>query len=95
MVQREQELVDFASIELEPGESRTIAFRLGEEAFGYWDEITHCRRVASGRNCVLIGPSSDNLPIKYEYNISTPYSTGGMLRPGSSADDVAANANVM
>ena len=91
----EKELVDFASIELEPGESRTIAFRLGEEAFGYWDEITHCRRVASGRNCVLIGPSSDNLPIKYEYNISTPYSAGGMLRPGSSADDVAANANVM
>ncbi|MBE6382656.1 MAG: hypothetical protein E7049_06555 [Lentisphaerae bacterium] len=61
----EKELVDFSSIELDPGESGTLAFRLGDEAFRHWDEESHQWRVGAGRYKILLGPSSDNLPVEY------------------------------
>jgi beta-glucosidase len=60
-----KELVRFASVELEPGEEKTVSFELGEGDFRYWSEKENGWRVAKGKSKVLIGASSADLPVVY------------------------------
>ncbi len=62
-----KELAAFESVELAPGESRTVTFRLGPEAFRYWSEAAHGWRPVRGEGAILIGNSSAHLPVRYAF----------------------------
>jgi beta-glucosidase len=59
----EKELKAFAKILLNPGESKKVVFNLPESSFGFWDRVTHSRRVAPGLYDVMAGSSSRHLPL--------------------------------
>lgn len=58
VVRPPKELKAFVRVELEPGETRTVTFRLGERAFAYWDPETHGWRVDPGEYDIAAGASS-------------------------------------
>ena len=62
-----KELVDFASVELDPGETRQVRFKVGDDSLRYWDEGSSSWKIASGRYALRIGNSSDNLEVVYEF----------------------------
>jgi beta-glucosidase len=64
-----KELVDFASVDLAPGEERTVVIRLGEDALRHWDEKFHDWRIGAGTYKIMFGPSSDNLPVEYMHEV--------------------------
>ena len=43
-----RELKEFAKIELQPGESRTVSFSLNQRAFAHWNEDAHAWRCETG-----------------------------------------------
>jgi beta-glucosidase len=55
-----RELKGFRRVTLEPGERRTISFRLGPAAFSLWDSAMR-EVVEPGRFSILTGPDSVNL----------------------------------
>ncbi len=63
----EKELVDFASVELKPGESKTVSFDLGFEQLKYFDEAKNAWTRAKGRYIVSIGPDSANRPVVHTF----------------------------
>jgi beta-glucosidase len=54
----DQELVAFAKVHLEPGESTTVTLELDERAFAAWDAAASCWTVDAGTYEVRVGPSS-------------------------------------
>lgn len=61
-----KELADFASVDLGPGESGRVRFAFDDLTFKYWSERDGAWRTASGRNRVLVGFSSADLPLQLE-----------------------------
>ena len=57
-----RELKGFQRVHLEPGECRTVSFRLSTEQFSYVD-ATYRRVVEPGRVSVQVGASSTDLPL--------------------------------
>lgn len=55
------ELRDFAKIELEPGETKTVTFELGKRAFAYFNTQIHDWHVESGEYIIRIGKSSRDI----------------------------------
>ena len=64
-----KELKGFEKVLLQPGETATFDIELDERAFAYYDMGLKDWYVASGTYEVLIGGSSDNLPLKAIINI--------------------------
>jgi len=60
-----RELVDFASVELDPGASQRVAFTLDDTAFRYWDEASSGWKLPAGQVMVRIGTSSRDLPVLF------------------------------
>ena len=56
-----KELKDFAKVELEPGESQTVVWTLGDEAFSFFDEASHSWVLEPGDFDILIGSASDDI----------------------------------
>jgi beta-glucosidase len=56
-----RELVRFAKIALEPGETRTVSFELDERALAFWDPAADAWRVEPGVFEVCAGRSSRDL----------------------------------
>ena len=63
----EKELADYVSLELEPGESRTVALSVADDSCRYWDEKTGEWAIPSGKYTIRIGDSSANIPLTYEH----------------------------
>lgn len=61
-------LKGFERIEFKPGESREVTFHLGSEELSIYNQSLK-RVVEPGLFKVMIGPSSDNLPLKGEFNL--------------------------
>ena len=55
-----RELRDFAKVHLEPGESRTVSFRLNDRSFALWQDGWV---IPGGAYTVLVGGSSEDLPL--------------------------------
>jgi beta-glucosidase len=53
-----RQLVDFARLELAPGESREVTLRVAPRDLSYWCVERAAWRVAAGRRAVLVGASS-------------------------------------
>ncbi len=56
-----KELKGFQSIQLAPGESKTVTFDLDESAFSYYNPDTHKWWLEPGKFDILIGQSSDKI----------------------------------
>ena len=65
----EKELKGYEKISLKPGEKKRVTIRLDEEAFHYYDINDHCFKVESGKYDILIGGSSQDLPLKASVNM--------------------------
>lgn len=61
MIRPVRELKDFAKVELQPGESKTVTFTLGHRAFAFWSEQVHAWRTESGRFAVQIGENAHGI----------------------------------
>ncbi len=59
-----RELKGFAKVDLQPGESREVAFVLDKRAFAYWNRQIHDWHVESGVFTVEAGGSSRDLPLR-------------------------------
>ena len=58
-----KELKEFAKVELQPGETKTVTFELGKRAFAYWNIEIHDWHVESGEFELLIGKSSRDIVV--------------------------------
>ncbi|MET0741381.1 MAG: glycoside hydrolase family 3 C-terminal domain-containing protein [Candidatus Nanopelagicales bacterium] len=76
-----RELMAFAKVSLEPGESRTVPLMLDGSAFAYWSVVAHDWVVESGRFEIAVGRSSRDLPLRREVVI-----VGSDLRVPITAD---------
>ena len=61
VIRPEKELRDFAKVELAPGETRTVEFKLTSRAFAYWNTQIHDWYVETGEFDILIGKSSRDI----------------------------------
>ncbi len=59
-----RELKGFEKVALEPGETKTVAFRLDRRAFAYYDEQRHAWRVETGGFAIQIGRSSRDIALE-------------------------------
>ena len=66
----EKQLKGFQRLYLQPGETQTVTLELTGEDFYYWDEMTDSYKVEAGMVEVMIGGSSDDLPLKSSFEIS-------------------------
>jgi beta-glucosidase len=61
LVRPEKELKAFAKVALEPGEIRTLAFTLDDQALAYYDPALRCWVAEAGEYQVLVGSSSRDI----------------------------------
>jgi beta-glucosidase len=59
-----RQLRGFERVELEPGETARVTFRLDEGAFARWDEQAHDWMVDPGDYRIMVGSSSADLPLE-------------------------------
>ncbi len=76
VIRPEKELKEFAKVELQPGETKTLEFELGKRAFAYWNTEIHDWHVETGYYKIMIGKSSRNIvctgKIKVESTVKLP-----------------------
>ncbi|MEW9052879.1 MAG: glycoside hydrolase family 3 C-terminal domain-containing protein [Neobacillus sp.] len=64
VIRPEKELKQFAKVDLQPGEEKTITFELGKRAFAYYNVDLKDWHVESGDFEILIGKSSRDIVLK-------------------------------
>lgn len=64
-----RELKGFEKIALEPGETKTVTFRLGKRAFAYWNVRLHDWYVETGVFGIEIGRSSREIVLSHEVTV--------------------------
>jgi len=57
----DRELREFAKLELEAGQRRTVTFDLASRAFAHWDALQKTWRVVPGEREILVGSSSRDI----------------------------------
>jgi len=66
-----KQLRGFEKIGLQPGESKTITFKLSPEELYIYNEKTKSYQVPEGEFIAQVGGSSDRLPLQAEFKLST------------------------
>jgi beta-glucosidase len=64
VVRPEKELKAFIKVALQPGEEKTVSFKLKSRDFAYYDSLRHDWVVNPGKFDVLVGGSSRELPLR-------------------------------
>jgi len=64
VVRPEKELKAFIKVALQPGEEKTVSFKLKSRDFAYYDSLRHDGVVNPGKFDVLVGGSSRELPLR-------------------------------
>ena len=59
-----RELKGFAKVYLEAGASARVTIELDDKAFRYYNITTQSYEIESGRYCIEVGPSIENLPLR-------------------------------
>jgi beta-glucosidase len=76
VIRPEKELREFAKVELQPGETKTVSFELSKRAFAYWNTEIHDWHVETGEFEILIGSSSKDIKcseiVKVESTVKLP-----------------------
>jgi beta-glucosidase len=71
VVRPEKELKAFSKVALQPGEGQMVRFELDRRAFAYYDDSTHGWVVNTGQFDLLVGGSSQDLPLKQTVEVRT------------------------
>ena len=64
VVRPQKELKAFAKVALQAGEERAVSFQLMKRDFAYYDTVRHDWNVNPGRFEILVGSSSQDLPLR-------------------------------
>lgn len=93
-----KELKGFEKVELKPGETKTITFRLNKRSFAYFNTDIHDWHVESGRFFIMIGKSSRDIVLRAELyvestvelpvNYTTDSTLGDILKDPKAAEVV-------
>ena len=70
-VRPEKELKAFAKIALQAGEERTVSFQLTKRDFAYYDTFRHDWIVNPGKFEIMVGSSSQELPLRQTIEVET------------------------
>ncbi len=62
-----RELIGFKKVNLKPGESETVSFKIADDAMKYWSETVNAWEIAKGTYTVSIGTSSRDLPASFTF----------------------------
>lgn len=75
VVRPEKELKAFAKVAMEPGEEKTLSFRLEERDFAYYDVMSHRWVVNPGNFEILVSASSQDVRLRQTIDVHTsePY----------------------
>ena len=60
----QKELKAFAKVELEPGEGRTVHFKLEHGNFAYWNTLVHAWHCEAGAYRLMVGTSAADTPLE-------------------------------
>ena len=63
-------LKGFQKLALAPGQTGHVHALLNFRAFAYWDATTHGWQLAPGAYTISVGPSSRNLPLAGQLNLT-------------------------
>ena len=66
-----KELKAFKKFNLLPGESKQIVMELSPNELYYYDEAGACYKVESGKYSVMVGGSSDSLPLRGNFSLTS------------------------
>ena len=86
-----KELRDFAKVELQPGETKTVTFTLGKRAFAYYSTQIHDWHVESGEFTVMIGKSSRNVVLQEDVYVESTVTIPVHYTTDSTFGDVMEN----
>jgi beta-glucosidase len=64
-----KELKSFARVSLEPGQSKIVTLPVRVSDLKYWNTTSNAWQAASGPVKVMVGPSSDNLPLEDTFTV--------------------------
>ncbi|KZT52896.1 glycoside hydrolase family 3 protein [Calocera cornea HHB12733] len=73
-----KELKGFATVELLPGETKTVTVQLGRDAFRHWEERQNCWVADKGRYRVLAGASSSDIRLEVSVDVQEPLRWTGL-----------------
>jgi beta-glucosidase len=73
VVRPDKELKAFAKITLNPGEEKTVRFALHPRDFSYYDTALHAWAVHPGKFDILVGSSSQHLPLQKTIEIASTH----------------------
>jgi beta-glucosidase len=77
----EKELKRFAKVQLNPGETRTVTFSLGQAELAFWDDLKHQWVAEAGEFVILIGASSQDIKAHASFTLSKTVAFGGPVQP--------------
>lgn len=66
-----KELRGFAKVELKPGETKAVTFKLEKRAFAYWNTIIHNWHVETGRYEIQIAKSASEVVLTNEITVES------------------------
>jgi beta-glucosidase len=75
LMRPEKELKAFAKVALEPGETKTVAFTLDQEALSYYDPASKRWVAEAGEFQVLVGSSSQDIHMVESFDFASESSS--------------------
>lgn len=83
-----RELRDFEKITLEPGETKTVTFRLDKRAFAYWNTTLHDWHVESGAYVIEAARSSRDIALSAVLEVESTMAVPVRVTPDTCVADV-------
>lgn len=95
VIRPEQELRAFDKVELQPGETKTVAFTLEKRAFAYWDTRIHDWYAETGNYEIRIGASSRDIRLTGAVHVSPSAAIPVHYTPDTIFGDLMSNPKAM
>lgn len=90
-----KELKEFAKVELQPGETKTVTFILSKRAFAYFDTTIHDWHVESGEFDILIGKSSRDIVLSKTITVESTVKLPITITKDTILGDIFGNEKAM
>jgi len=86
-----RELKGFEKVNLKPGESKILSFKLDKRSFAYWNTDIKDWYAASGKYIISIGASSRDIRASIEVDVTSSSKRAFMITPQSTMGDMLRN----
>jgi beta-glucosidase len=70
VIMADKQLKGFERVCLNPGETKTVAFKIDGQALSFWDVNRKAFRVEAGEFLAMVGGASDNLPLTAGFTVT-------------------------